>query len=61
MSIGEVLVLTLTFAYLAVGVVGFLGWRSRMRSPATMLRLARPTGRPRAWSGIGGIRKQVEQ
>ena len=33
MSIGEVLVLTLTFAYLAVGVVGFLGWRSRMRPP----------------------------
>jgi hypothetical protein len=36
MSIGEILVVTLTFAYLAVGVVGFAGWRSRMRSPVKM-------------------------
>lgn len=36
MSIAEILVVTLTFAYLAVGVVAFVGWRSRMRSPVKM-------------------------
>lgn len=34
MSVAAVLVATLTFAFMAVGLVGFLGWRSRMRSPA---------------------------
>lgn len=33
MSIAEVLVLALVFAFMSVGLVGFLGWRSRMRSP----------------------------
>ena len=32
MSIVEILVLALAFAFTAVGLVGFLGWRSRMRS-----------------------------
>ena len=33
MSIAEVLGLALAFGFVAVSLVGFIGWRSRMRPP----------------------------